>query len=588
MSAMSTEALPARIGAFRVLSELGRGGMGIVYEAEDEKLLRTVALKLLPADVADDPARRARFLREARAAAALHHPNIATIFQIEDAEDGRPFIVMELVRGKSLRDVLRRGPPALGECMRIASSVAAALAAAHAVGIVHRDLKPENVVVSREGKVKLLDFGIAKALATRAALDTGVDGVTATGQVVGTAGYAAPEQVEGQESDQRVDVFAFGVLLYEMLAGRLPWDGATPVQRLVAVVRDPPADLAASAPDVPPALRGLVARCLEKRPNDRWPDGAALVDALASIDLPVDTGSRDVHGVRTPIAAVTPRGSMATPRDEAAALARTELGPSVAPRASSRGGAMIAAALLASVAVAVVIRDRTFDDDGPEVGPVASAVIAAAPSSAPSVTSEPARADRVAVPSTFYSGAPPSASAWAPPRPVRDMPTSMPCDVEAMKKAPDCSAEATPWCTAGGVSIACCAPGLVPHDTEGSCGCPPGGRNPDDPPRPGCADAPETTEQARNARIRLAVAQRFHGLHACAERAAAGLPEGTIAIELKVAPNGLVYSARIKESGLTDPVVQRCILDVIRSVELDPPRGARGLTIVYPLSVSDD
>jgi hypothetical protein len=297
---------PTSLAGFRVVSELGRGGMGVVYAGWDEKLLRRVALKLLAEELSSSADLRERFLREARASAALAHPNICTIHAIETCDDGRLLLVMELVDGRSLRARLVAGDLSRAAVRTIALGIAAALAKAHAVGIVHRDLKPENVMVGDDGTAKLLDFGIAKALARGPALDTAENALTGTGQVVGTAGYIAPEQIEGLEADQRVDVFAFGVVLFEMLGGVRPFEGATPVLRLVSVLRDAPSDLDALAPDVPPAVRALALRCLAKRAEDRPLDGATLVRELEAAWPPGAASTGSSAGMALPVLGTAP------------------------------------------------------------------------------------------------------------------------------------------------------------------------------------------------------------------------------------------------------------------------------------------
>jgi eukaryotic-like serine/threonine-protein kinase len=215
---------------FRIVEKLGEGGMGVVYKATDEKLRRTVALKVLPASFADDVERRSRLLREARAAGAVTHPNIATVYEIDEA-DGHIFIAMEYVDGESLRDDLATGPLAVPEALRIALQIAHALGEAHDAGVVHRDLKPENVILGKNGQVKLVDFGLAKQgrdeATTRSALEQmkTATQVTGAGKLLGTPAYMSPEQARGKEVDARTDVFAFGVMLFEMITGERPFQG---------------------------------------------------------------------------------------------------------------------------------------------------------------------------------------------------------------------------------------------------------------------------------------------------------------------------------------------------------------------------
>ncbi len=281
------EAVPERIEHFRVLGVLGRGGVGVVYAAHDESLRRDVAVKVLPGE--RDEEQRQRFLREARLAAGIAHANVAVVHQIgEDA--GRAYIAMELVPGESLRHRLERGRLAVPEALEIATQIARGLAAAHERGIVHRDLKPENVMITPEGVVKLLDFGLAKPIdplpsqvsATEAGHAKTETLVTSeAGRLMGTPQYMSPEQATGETLDARSDVFSFGVVLYEMLAGRRPFERTTMAALLVSIARDPPAPLRELAPAVDEATAGLVDRCLAKAAADRPRDARAILAALA-------------------------------------------------------------------------------------------------------------------------------------------------------------------------------------------------------------------------------------------------------------------------------------------------------------------
>ena len=283
--------LGQRIGHFRLVSVLGRGGMGVVYLAEDLTLRRKVALKVLPAAVAADPERRSRFLREARAASAVAHPSVAAVFEVGE-EGADLFLVMEHVAGQTLHDRLAaRGALDLGEARRIAAEIAAGMAAAHEAGVIHRDLKPANVMIAAGGDVKILDFGIARSIAPASGeplevAPTLTAGATAEGRILGTPGYMAPEQMYGRAVDARADVFSFGVLLYEMITGARPFAGETSIERLVAVSRDTPPPPSARRPGVPRALDRLILRCLEKRPEDRFPSFREILAALAAGESP--------------------------------------------------------------------------------------------------------------------------------------------------------------------------------------------------------------------------------------------------------------------------------------------------------------
>jgi serine/threonine protein kinase len=288
---------PTRIAHFRILGELGRGGMGVVYRAEDESLRRTVALKLLPS-ASGDPERRLRFLREARSAAAISHPNVAVVHQVGEA-DGRVYIAMELIEGESLRARLDHGRLDVATAKQLATQIAQGLAAAHDKGIVHRDLKPENVMITPAGIVKLLDFGLAKT-----GVDTPLLGKTETalaktetlvtsddGRVMGTPEYMSPEQALSDPLDVRSDVFSFGIVFYEMLCGKRPFAGASAGAVLVAVATARPPPLRDRAPDVDAATDAVVARCLSKERGARFANAEGIVAAMLGPTAPSTASS---------------------------------------------------------------------------------------------------------------------------------------------------------------------------------------------------------------------------------------------------------------------------------------------------------
>jgi len=257
------------IAHFRIVSKLGEGGMGEVWRATDTKLGRDVAIKVLPEAFAQDSDRMARFEREAQVLASLNHPNIATIHGVEDRA-----IILELVEGPTLAERIALGPTPLDEALPIARQIAEALEYAHEKGIIHRDLKPANVKITPEGRVKVLDFGLAKAMASEASgtgrpesSPTLTMRATVAGVILGTAAYMSPEQARGQEADKRADIWSFGVLVYEMLTGRKLFAGPTVSDTLAAVLKTE-VDLAA----VPAQLRPTVERCLRKDPRRRWRD----------------------------------------------------------------------------------------------------------------------------------------------------------------------------------------------------------------------------------------------------------------------------------------------------------------------------
>src|SRR5437867_4785158 len=261
-------AIGTQLGSLEITALLGKGGMGEVYRARDTKLKREVAIKILPDEFARDPDRVSRFQREAEVLASLNHPNIAAIYDLQEANDTR-FLVLELVEGETLDERIQRGPIPVEEALQIAKHICEALEAAHEKGIVHRDLKPGNVKITPDGKVKVLDFGLAKALEIAPAKITSNSPTllsavaTNGGLILGTAGYMSPEQAKGHTADQRSDIFSFGCVLYEMLTGRQPFHGETVTDVIASVVaRD--ADWRAIPANLHPKVEELIRRCLAK------------------------------------------------------------------------------------------------------------------------------------------------------------------------------------------------------------------------------------------------------------------------------------------------------------------------------------
>src|SRR5262245_54504554 len=284
----------SHIGAYRLLEPLGRGGMGEVYLALDTRLGRKVAVKLLLAEFTTDAERLRRFEQEARAASALNHPNIITVYEIDEIEERR-FIVTEYVEGETLRRRMACAPQRrirLSEALEIAAQVAAALAAAHEAGITHRDIKPENVMSRSDGLVKVLDFGLAKLSNARTGSQPpAAESLnTRSGTVMGTASYMSPEQARGEKVDHRTDIFSLGVMLYEMLAGRRPFEGATASDVMAAILTNEPVSLEEVAPEVPAPLWRIAQRCLEKRPGQRFQSAGDLAFALGEVST--SSGSR--------------------------------------------------------------------------------------------------------------------------------------------------------------------------------------------------------------------------------------------------------------------------------------------------------
>jgi Tol biopolymer transport system component len=273
----------SRLGSYEIVSSLGAGGMGEVYRARDTKLQRDVALKILSAALAGDISALARFEREAQSVAQLSHPNILAIHDF-GSDAGVAYAVTELLEGETLRERLSSGPLPPRRAVEYALQIARGLAAAHDKGIVHRDLKPENVFVTRDDRVKILDFGLAKPAALPAEGATMTRGVeTAAGTVLGTFGYMAPEQVRALAVDFRTDIFAFGALLYEMLSGRRAFAGATPADTISAILHSEPADTLLTADGIPPALERIVRRALDKKPELRFQSSHDLAFALETL-----------------------------------------------------------------------------------------------------------------------------------------------------------------------------------------------------------------------------------------------------------------------------------------------------------------
>jgi eukaryotic-like serine/threonine-protein kinase len=272
-----------RFGRYEIRSRIGGGGMGEVYLAADTKLGRTVALKFLPADVASDEKRMQRFTREAHAASSLNHPNIITIHEIEQ-EGAVTFIATEFIEGVTLRERMAAGPMPVEEALDVAIQTASALAAAHAKEIVHRDVKPENVMLREDGYVKVLDFGLAKLAESRSTTPEAVTQVhTDVGAVIGTARYMSPEQARGLEVDGRTDIFSLGIVLYEMLAGRSPFEGATNHEVVAAILKDEPRPLAERVAAAPAGLQEIVSRALRKERDERYQTARELLEDLRTL-----------------------------------------------------------------------------------------------------------------------------------------------------------------------------------------------------------------------------------------------------------------------------------------------------------------
>ncbi|HKR00354.1 MAG TPA: protein kinase [Pyrinomonadaceae bacterium] len=309
-------------GRYEIRSPIGAGGMGEVYLAHDTQLDRSVALKLLPQDVTKDEDRLRRFQQEARATSALNHPNILTIFEIGE-ERGTHFIATEFIDGLTVRDTLTRSRMKLDQVLDVAIQVASALAAAHEAGIVHRDIKPENIMVRRDGYVKVLDFGLAKLTEERAASSPGALTMaeTAPGIVIGTVTYMSPEQARGLRVDGRTDIFSFGVVLYEMLAGRAPFGGPTPSDVIVAILDREPQPLAFTLPTASPEMQRVVSKALKKDRDERYQNFKELINDLRDLKRGVEF---ETAGLRVTAPSESTRGGGGTVVSDAMTRARAD------------------------------------------------------------------------------------------------------------------------------------------------------------------------------------------------------------------------------------------------------------------------
>jgi eukaryotic-like serine/threonine-protein kinase len=283
-------------GKYKIVEELGHGGMGVVYKAEDIKLKRFVALKFLPPHLMDSPELKERFIVEAQAAAALNHPNICTIFEVGE-DEARPYIAMEFVDGETLKDKLRQGPLKAEEALKIAGQVAAGLGEAHHKGIIHRDVKSANIMVTAKGQAKVMDFGLAKL--------RGGSSLTKSQTTIGTVAYMSPEQARGQDLDQRTDIWSLGVVLYEMLSGKLPFRGDHDQAVIHQIVHAEVSPIKKARPDVPPGVEEIVGQALAKRPGDRYQsmedlgtDLEAVAEGLKPIKARPRRAARKILGIK--------------------------------------------------------------------------------------------------------------------------------------------------------------------------------------------------------------------------------------------------------------------------------------------------
>src|SRR6476661_360363 len=355
----------AKLGPYEIVSILGAGGMGEVYLAHDDRLNRDVAIKVLPADRSLDDAARQRFLREARAASALNHPNIITIYET-DSHNGVAFIAMEYVKGSSLAEVLHERPLTDAEAIAYATQIADALAKAHAAGIVHRDLKPGNVMVTEDGLVKVLDFGLAKletvakgAMAGKASGPGSAETaslLSIAGTTLGTLSYMSPEQARGEPTDFRSDIFSFGVVLFEMLTRELPFTGENLLAMLHSLHFGAPKDIRYLRPDLPPAIASIVGRCLQKLPADRYQNAAEIARDLrrgeaSGMAFAIGSTATSAGGLQTTAQSSAPAQSVPS-----ASVAQTTV--SRPSRKWKRESALALVVLLAALLAIPAVRQR--------------------------------------------------------------------------------------------------------------------------------------------------------------------------------------------------------------------------------------
>jgi serine/threonine protein kinase/TolB-like protein len=289
------------LGHYRILEPLGKGGMGQVYLAEDTRLDRQVALKILPPELAQDRDRRERFIREAKAVAALNHPNIVVIHSVEE-QDGQVFLTMERIEGAPLTHRIAGGAMPLGELFDLAIPLADAISAAHQKGIAHRDLKPDNVMITPGGVVKVLDFGLAKVVESEESMLEGAatEMLTEEGKILGTVAYMSPEQAQGKAVDGRSDIFALGILLYEMAAGRRPFEGDSKISVLSSLIKDTPAPVTEINRSLPRHLGRIIRHCLEKDPDRRYQSALDVRNELESLREEIRSGEVDLPSGEVP------------------------------------------------------------------------------------------------------------------------------------------------------------------------------------------------------------------------------------------------------------------------------------------------
>ena len=361
------------ISHYRILSVLGRGGMGVVYKAEDKRLGRTVALKFLPDELAGDPVTVERFQREARAVSALNHPNICTLHDI-DVWEGHHFLVMEYLVGETLRDRIHKGPANIDELLDLSIQIVDALDTAHAGRIMHRDIKPANIFVTTRGQIKVMDFGLAKATVTEStgeavnasvAPTVAADMVTAHGQTLGTIAYMSPEQARGETLDHRTDLFSFGVVLYEMATGKSPFQSTTTALTFVSILHNAPIPPSRLRPGTPPELERIINKCLEKDPDMRYQTAAEIRGDLKRMRRDSQPGGVSLSTLDHTIPAdLQPTQEIASLPEQGSRVGLAAVqDPSRSPkrRLFTMIAAVIAALLIATGALYFALRERSLD-----------------------------------------------------------------------------------------------------------------------------------------------------------------------------------------------------------------------------------
>jgi serine/threonine-protein kinase len=528
-----------QVGRYRVESLLGQGGMGAVYRAVDGELGRAVALKVIAER--PDEAAVARFRREARAASALSHPNVATVFDV-GTHEGSPYLVMELLDGHAMRRYVGDAEIAREKKLAWLLDVARALDAAHRAGLVHRDVKPDNVMVTSSGSAKLLDFGIARPAPlpidpTAPTTQGATTNLTQAGKIVGSPFYMAPEQLKGDVADARSDQFAWGVTAYEVLSGRLPWGAEpTPFALAAKMLNEDARALDPKDAGDDPRVVEVVMRALARDPADRFESMRDVIGALGG--RPADTGG--VAARRTGDAPIV-EGRTA---EEVAPKRRAPLVPIAV-------AALVV--LLGAWLVPAILRDVRGAGSEPKKGEPILGL-------SDSVTKKREAELDVLLPKTAAS----SSAAGV---------------VRKCRENEGCSEGNTAWCTPEGRKVACCAQGLV-GSAAGRCECAPGGTLEKALIDGGCKQG----EPKTGGPIQKVMRERFDAFRGCYEKALAKNPKiaGKVTLEYDIAPDGTPYDVRLAGASVPDPVFQDCLVDEVSKLRFAAPLDGH-MRIVYPI-----